>query len=246
MPATTCPRPRALDRGIEFPESAPNAPVWRPFGKLDGVRAWARSKSNPFLSPSALEPEAKYLVERCHAGFTQAGAGPGETEKPQLTQLTQLSQQLSTLATRFEMNLLAATNDLAVVIDAISELDDISELGEGEISAAAHAAAEHGTRSAECGMRNAECRARLWSRFAGTRFRDAILGVLSGSACRAVLVRPCLSGRHQQCRASHGARRHARHHPLHQRELHIGLSYDHDPCRSLGTGLNDASCPAGF
>ncbi|QWT22751.1 M3 family metallopeptidase [Subtercola sp. PAMC28395] len=86
----------------------------------------------------ALDPEDRYLVERYYAELTQAGAGLGELEKAQLTEYNQL---LSTLTTRFEKNLLAETNDLAVVFDDAAELDG---LGEGEISAAAQAAAERG------------------------------------------------------------------------------------------------------
>ncbi|GAA0992829.1 M3 family metallopeptidase [Subtercola frigoramans] len=86
----------------------------------------------------SLDAEACYLVERYYAELTQAGAGLGESEK---AQLTQYNQRLSTLTTRFEKNLLAETNDLAVVFDDVSELDG---LGEGELSAAAQAAAERG------------------------------------------------------------------------------------------------------
>ncbi|MCU1478394.1 MAG: Dipeptidyl carboxypeptidase [Subtercola sp.] len=86
----------------------------------------------------SLDPESRYLVERYYAEFTQAGAGLGQAEK---VRLTELNQQLSTLTTRFEKNLLADTNELAVVIDDVAELEG---LGEGEISAAAAAATERG------------------------------------------------------------------------------------------------------
>jgi peptidyl-dipeptidase Dcp len=85
-----------------------------------------------------LDAESVYLIERYYAEFTQAGAGLDDDAK---TKLRDYNQQLSTLTTRFEKNLLADTNDLAVVIDTVEELDGLSE---GEISAAAEAAKERG------------------------------------------------------------------------------------------------------
>ncbi len=85
-----------------------------------------------------LDAESRYLIERYHAEFTQAGAGLGDADKQKLREL---NQKLSTLTTRFEKNLLADTNDLAVVVDDLAELNG---LGEGEISAAAEAAKERG------------------------------------------------------------------------------------------------------
>ena len=85
-----------------------------------------------------LDAESRYLVERYFAEYTIAGAGLDDSEKEKLRDL---NQKLSTLNTRFEKNLLADTNDLAVVIDDAAELDG---LGAGEISAAAEAARERG------------------------------------------------------------------------------------------------------
>jgi peptidyl-dipeptidase Dcp len=85
-----------------------------------------------------LDPESIYLIERYYAEFTVAGAGLGDDSK---TKLMEFNQKLSTLTTRFEKNLLADTNELAVVIDDAAELDG---LGDGEISAAAEAAKERG------------------------------------------------------------------------------------------------------
>jgi peptidyl-dipeptidase Dcp len=85
-----------------------------------------------------LDPESRYLVERYYAEFTLAGAGLSDGHKETLKDY---NQRLSTLTTRFEKNLLADTNELAVVFDDASELDG---LGEGEISAAAEAAKERG------------------------------------------------------------------------------------------------------
>ncbi|MCY7324772.1 MAG: M3 family metallopeptidase [Microbacteriaceae bacterium] len=85
-----------------------------------------------------LDPETRYLVERYFAELTLAGAGLGETEKQTLRDY---NRELSTLTTRFEKNLLADTNSLAVVIDDVAELDGLAS---DDISAAANAAAERG------------------------------------------------------------------------------------------------------
>jgi peptidyl-dipeptidase Dcp len=85
-----------------------------------------------------LDPESRYLVERYYTEFTLAGAGLDDAEKDRLRDY---NRKLSTLTTRFEKNLLADTNELAVVIDDVAELDG---LGAGEISAAAEAARERG------------------------------------------------------------------------------------------------------
>nr|HPM53149.1 M3 family metallopeptidase [Rhodoglobus sp.] len=90
------------------------------------------------LDQLGLDAESRYLVERYYVEYTVAGAGLNEAEK---ARLRDYNQHLSTLTTRFEKNLLADTNDLAVVIDDVSELDG---LGAGEVSAAAEAAKDRG------------------------------------------------------------------------------------------------------
>ncbi len=90
------------------------------------------------LDELELDPESRYLVERYHTEFTLAGAGLDDAQKETLRDY---NQRLSTLTTRFEKNLLADTNELAVVIDDVRELDG---LGASEISAAAEAAKERG------------------------------------------------------------------------------------------------------
>ncbi|WP_120336806.1 M3 family metallopeptidase [Cryobacterium soli] len=85
-----------------------------------------------------LAPETAYLLERYYTEYTLSGAGLSDADKDTLREL---NMRLSTLTTRFEKNLLADTNDLAVVIDDVAELDG---LGDGEISAAAEAARERG------------------------------------------------------------------------------------------------------
>ncbi|MGN6426225.1 MAG: M3 family metallopeptidase [Leifsonia sp.] len=85
-----------------------------------------------------LDAESRYLLERYFTEFTLAGAGLDDADK---ATLREYNQRLSTLTTRFEKNLLADTNDLAVVFDTAEELDG---LGDGELSAAAEAARERG------------------------------------------------------------------------------------------------------
>ena len=90
------------------------------------------------LSELDLDAESRYLVERYYVEFTLAGAGLDEGEK---AKLREFNQKLSTLTTRFEKNLLADTNELAVVIDDVTDLDGLEA---GEISAAAEAAKDRG------------------------------------------------------------------------------------------------------
>lgn len=85
-----------------------------------------------------LTPEQRYLVERRFTEMSRAGAGLDDDAK---ARLTAINQRLSTLTTTFEKNLLADTNDLAVVFDSADELDGLSA---GELSAAAAAASERG------------------------------------------------------------------------------------------------------
>ena len=85
-----------------------------------------------------LTAEQRYLLERRFVQMTHAGAGLDSSAKQRLTEL---NSRLSVLTTTFEKNLLADTNDLAVVFESREELDGLSE---GEISAAARAAADRG------------------------------------------------------------------------------------------------------
>ncbi len=90
------------------------------------------------LDSLELDAESRYLVERYFTEFTLAGAGLGEQDKEALRAL---NSTLSTLTTRFEKNLLADTNELAVIVDDVAELDGLTA---GEISAAAEAANQRG------------------------------------------------------------------------------------------------------
>ncbi|MDQ1136831.1 peptidyl-dipeptidase Dcp [Microbacterium sp. SORGH_AS 1204] len=90
------------------------------------------------LADLELDAESRYLVERYHREMSLAGAGLDDEQKQRLTDL---NQRLSVLTNTFEKNLLADTNDLAVVFDTAAELDGLSD---GELSAAAQAATTRG------------------------------------------------------------------------------------------------------
>ena len=85
-----------------------------------------------------LDDESRYLVERYFEEFTLAGAGLDDGQKEHLKEL---NSELSSLTTRFEKNLLADTNDLAVHVTDPSELDGLAP---AEVSAAAEAARDRG------------------------------------------------------------------------------------------------------
>ena len=106
--------------------------------RLDSQLYWRIKTLHDQLDALGLDAESRYLVQRYYAEFTIAGAGLNEIEK---ATLRDLNQQLSTLTTRFEKNLLADTNDLAVVIDDAADLDGLEP---GEVSAAAEAAKDRG------------------------------------------------------------------------------------------------------
>ncbi len=122
-------------------ELAPKLAAHEDAIKLDSALYWRIAQLHAQLDSLGLTPEQRYLVERHYTEMTLAGAGLDEEQK---SRLSELNARLSTLETRFEKNLLADTNDLALVIDDPSELDGLSP---GEISAAAQAAADRGLDS---------------------------------------------------------------------------------------------------
>ncbi|MCI4657441.1 M3 family metallopeptidase [Cryobacterium zhongshanensis] len=85
-----------------------------------------------------LDPETRYLLERHFTQFTLAGAGLSDADK---ALLRDFNTRLSVATTRFEKNLLADTNDLALVVDDAAELDGLSA---GQLSAAAQVATDRG------------------------------------------------------------------------------------------------------
>ena len=86
----------------------------------------------------ALDEESAWLLERVHTDFERAGAGLPEADQQRLRRL---NEELSTLSTRFQENLLRDTNDLAVLVDSAQELAGLSADG---IASAAEAATSRG------------------------------------------------------------------------------------------------------
>ena len=70
-----------------------------------------------------LGSEERYLVERYHVEFTLAGAALDDAQKDELKRM---NERLSVLTTRFDANLLADTNSLAVHLTDPAELDGLA------------------------------------------------------------------------------------------------------------------------
>jgi peptidyl-dipeptidase Dcp len=85
-----------------------------------------------------LNTEDAWLLERYYKDLIHQGAHLTEAQRERLKEL---NEELSSLETLFSKNVLADTNDLAVLVDSIEELDGLSE---NEIAAAAAAAKDRG------------------------------------------------------------------------------------------------------
>ena len=83
-----------------------------------------------------LVSEDLWLLERYYRDFMHAGAHLDEVNRENLKRL---NEQLSRLETQFSKNLLADTNDLAVIVDDLTQLDGLSA---NEIASAANSAAD--------------------------------------------------------------------------------------------------------
>lgn len=83
-----------------------------------------------------LDSESRYLVERYYKTFVRAGALLSEADKETLRGL---NQEEAKLTTKFEDDVLAETNDGAVIIDNKADLNGLSE---NDIAAAAERARE--------------------------------------------------------------------------------------------------------
>ncbi|MEZ6062380.1 MAG: M3 family metallopeptidase [Planctomycetaceae bacterium] len=81
-----------------------------------------------------LTPEQQEVLRQHHEDFVRAGARLSEQDQ---NRIRTLNEQLSTLETKFEDNLLAITKERSVIVDDASELDGMSE---AEIAAAAERA----------------------------------------------------------------------------------------------------------
>jgi peptidyl-dipeptidase Dcp len=85
-----------------------------------------------------LNTEDAWLLERYYKDLIHAGAHLTEAQRDRLKEL---NEELSKLETQFGKNVLADTNDLAVLVDSEKELDGLSE---NQIAAAATAAKDRG------------------------------------------------------------------------------------------------------
>jgi peptidyl-dipeptidase Dcp len=86
----------------------------------------------------SLNSEDSWLLQKYYRDFVYAGAHLTEDQRQELTKL---NERLSFLEAQFSKNLLADTNDSALVIDS---KDELAGLSEGEIQAAADAATARG------------------------------------------------------------------------------------------------------
>ena len=85
-----------------------------------------------------LNTEDAWLLERYYKDLIHAGAHLTEAQRDRLKEL---NEELSKLETQFGKNVLSDTNDLAILVDTVEELDGLSE---NEIAAAAAAAKDRG------------------------------------------------------------------------------------------------------
>jgi len=85
-----------------------------------------------------LDRESRFLIERYYKAFVRAGANLSEADK---TTLRGLNQEEAKLTTQFEEDVLAETNNSALVVDNKTDLDGLSE---AEIAAAAETAKARG------------------------------------------------------------------------------------------------------
>ena len=72
---------------------------------------------------SALNPEDSWVLKKYYEDFIQAGA---DLDPEKRERVKEINEELSTLETKFAKNLLADTNDLAVMVDDEKELEGLS------------------------------------------------------------------------------------------------------------------------
>lgn len=90
-------------------------------------------ESNPLL-----DEESAWLLQRYYRDFILAGAALQGSEREQVKRI---NEELSSLETQFSKNLLADTNDLAIFVDDVRELEGLTE---NEIAACKAAAQARG------------------------------------------------------------------------------------------------------
>ena len=85
-----------------------------------------------------LDPESKYLLERYYKDFVRAGAKLNDADKEKLKKM---NQEIASLQTSFEQNVLKEKNAASIVVEAREELDGLPDTA---IAAAEKAAKEDG------------------------------------------------------------------------------------------------------
>ena len=83
-----------------------------------------------------LNSEDSWLLKRYHRDFLHAGAGLSDSQREEIKKI---NEELSTLQTEFSKKVLSETNDLAVFVDDVKELDGLSENQKKACKAAADA-----------------------------------------------------------------------------------------------------------
>ena len=85
-----------------------------------------------------LNNEDSWLLERYYKDLIHAGAHLSDAER---TKLMRINEELSSLEVMFSKNVLSDTNELAIIVKSVDQLDGLSE---NEIAAAAAAAKDRG------------------------------------------------------------------------------------------------------
>ena len=98
---------------------------------------WSRIKTI-YQNKSSLNEEDAWLTEKYYKDFLHAGADLSQSAR---ARVMEINEELSALETKFSQDLLADTNDLAIFVDTVSDLDGLSD---GEIAAAKAAAQSRG------------------------------------------------------------------------------------------------------
>ncbi|WP_432491006.1 M3 family metallopeptidase [Kineococcus gypseus] len=120
-------------------EWAPRLAAHHDAVRLD-PRVLARVRALREDPPADLDAEARRLLERLHSDAARSGA---LLEGAGAQRLRELNAQLSALATRFDVELLADTNDLAVRFEDAAELEGLPA---AELARAAEAARSRGVQ----------------------------------------------------------------------------------------------------
>ena len=110
--------------------------------QLNSALYWRIKTLHDRIDELGLDAESRYLLERHFREMTLAGAALDDETKDRLKAL---NERLSVLTTTFEKQLLADSNELALIVNDAAELDGLAS---GELSAAAQAAADSGHEGA--------------------------------------------------------------------------------------------------